>query len=210
MRDEIAQALAGVVDSQSFILGQVVALFEEEAARALGAAHAVGCASGTDALILSLAALGIGPGDEVVTTPFSFFATASCAYKVGARPRFADIDETLNLDPSRLEAALTPRTRAILPVHLFGQCADMDPILDLARRRGLGVVEDAAQAFGASYLRGRERVAAGRLGQLGCYSFFPTKNLGAYGDAGMVATDDPALAGRLRQLRVHGESERYH
>src|SRR5262245_27193493 len=129
MRDEIAQALAGVVDSQSFILGQVVARFEEQAARAIGIAHAVGCASGTDALILSLAALGIGPGDEVVTTPFSFFATASCAYRVGARPCFADIDETLNLDPSRVEAALTPRTRAILPVHLFGQCADMDPIL---------------------------------------------------------------------------------
>ena len=210
IREEIAAALAAVVDSQSFILGQVVARFEEEAARYLGGGHAVGCASGTDALILSLAALGIGPGDEVLTTPFSFFATASCAYKVGARPRFVDIDETWNMDPGRLEAAATPRTRAILPVHLFGQCADMDPILEVARRLRVSVVEDAAQAFGATYLRGDARIPAGRMGTLGCYSFFPTKNLGAYGDGGMIVSDDPALAEKLRHLRVHGESARYH
>ncbi len=210
IREEIADAIALVVDSQSFVLGPVVRRFEEEAARYLGASHAVGCASGTDALILSLAALGIGPGDEVLTTPFSFFATASCAYKVGARPRFVDIDETLNLDPSRIEAAATRRTRAILPVHLFGQCADMDSIQDVARRLRVDVVEDAAQAFGTTYLRNEDRVHAGLLGTLGCYSFFPTKNLGAYGDGGMVVTENPFLAEKLRSLRIHGETERYH
>jgi len=210
IREEIARAIADVVDSQSFVLGEVVRRFEEEAERYLGATHAVGCASGTDALILTLAALGIGPGDEVLTTPFSFFSTASCAYKVGARPRFVDIDETLNLDPSRIAGQATPRTRAILPVHLFGQCADMDPIRDAARRLGVAVVEDAAQAFGATYRQGDDRVPAGRLGTLGCYSFFPTKNLGAYGDGGMVVTEDASLAERLRSLRVHGESRRYH
>jgi dTDP-4-amino-4,6-dideoxygalactose transaminase len=214
LRDDIAAALRAVLDGQAFVLGAAVEAFEAQAAAYLGAAHAIGCASGSDALILALAGLGVGPGDEVVTSPFSFFATASCAYKVGARPVFVDIDRrTFNLDPERLDAALGPRTRAILPVHLFGQCADMRAILEIAARRGVGVVEDAAQAFGtrADDPRGSgNKVHAGCMGVAGCYSFFPAKNLGAYGDGGMLATQDPDLAARLRSLRVHGETERYH
>jgi dTDP-4-amino-4,6-dideoxygalactose transaminase len=174
--------------------------------------HAVGCASGTDALILSLAALGIGPGDEIITTPFSFFATASCAYKVGARPVFVDIlPDTFQIDPARIDAAVTPRTRAILPVHLFGQCAEMDSILEIAHGRDVAVVEDAAQALGASYDSARLGgvIKAGGLGTLGCYSFFPSKNLGAFGDGGMIVTRDPDLDATLRGLRVHGERRRY-
>jgi len=176
-------------------------------ARRVGSAHAVGCASGTDALILSLAALGVGPGDEVLTSPFSFFSSASCAYKVGARPSFADIDpSTVNLDPEKAEAAVGPRTRALLPVHLFGQCADMDAFRQIASRRGLPIVEDAAQALGATY----RTEAAGAMGAAGCYSFFPSKNLGGFGDGGMVVTSDADLAERLRLLRVHGGQQMYH
>lgn len=214
LRREIERAVQGVLESQSFILGPVVERFEDEAARYLGVPHAIGCASGTDALILSLAALGVGPGDEVLTTPFSFFSTASCAYKVGARPVFSDIDPaTFNLDPGRMPAVVSPRTRAILPVHLFGQCAEMDPIVEIAEHRGLPVVEDAAQALGATYesaRRGGGRAQAGCLGILGCYSFFPTKNLGCLGDGGLIATSDGPLAERLRCLRVHGETDKYH
>ncbi len=211
LREPILQAIHRVVDSQQFILGAEVEGFEEDIARYLGVPHAVGCASGSDALAIALAALGVGPGDVVLTTPFSFFATASCAYRVGARPAFVDIcPDTFNLDPGRLDDAIGPRARAILPVHLFGQCADMDPILDLARRRGLAVVEDACQALGARYrsATGREG-AAGTLGDAGCYSFFPSKNLGGFGDGGLLVTRDADLARRARSLRVHGESERY-
>jgi dTDP-4-amino-4,6-dideoxygalactose transaminase len=212
LREEIYEAIHRVVESQTFILGGEVERFEAEVARHVGTAHAIGCASGTDALILSLAARGIGAGDEVITSPFSFFSTGSCAYKVGARPRFVDIDpETFNLDPERVEAAVGPRTRALLPVHLFGQCAEMEPLLEIARRRGLAVVEDAAQALGAAY-RGADAQwrRAGTLGDAGCYSFFPSKNLGGFGDGGMIVTSDEELAARLRLLRVHGGRQTYH
>ncbi|HEX4823508.1 MAG TPA: DegT/DnrJ/EryC1/StrS family aminotransferase [Candidatus Polarisedimenticolaceae bacterium] len=206
MRDDIERAIRRVVDSQMFILGPEVAAFEQEIAAYVGVPHAIGCASGTDALVLSLHALDLRPGDEVVTTPFSFFATASCITRHGGIPVFVDIDpHTFNLDPARVEAALTPRTKAILPVHLFGQCADMDPILALAKARGIAVVEDACQAIGATY-RGK---GAGSMGTTGAFSFFPSKNLGAFGDGGVVTTHDDALAARLKMLRVHGERERY-
>jgi dTDP-4-amino-4,6-dideoxygalactose transaminase len=213
IRDDVRSAIDEVVEAQMFILGPGVERFEAAAAAYTGAAHAIGCASGTDALILALAALDLGPGDEVLTSPFSFFASASCAYKVGARPRFADIDPgTFNLDPERTLAAIGPRTKALLPVHLFGQCADMDAFLEIGRKRSLPVVEDAAQALGAAYrstVRGQER-QAGTLGVLGCYSFFPSKNLGGFGDGGMLVTEDDTLAERLRILRVHGGRQMYH
>jgi dTDP-4-amino-4,6-dideoxygalactose transaminase len=212
LREEIDRAVAAVIASQGFVLGPVVERFEQAVARFAGTAHAIGCASGTDALILSLAALDVGPGDEVLTSPFSFFSSASCAYKVGARPRFADIDaETFNLDPQSVADAVGTRTRALLPVHLFGQCAPMDPLLEIAGRHGIPVVEDAAQALGASH-RSESRqgaLRAGAIGQLGCYSFFPSKNLGGFGDGGMIVTSDDALAERLRLLRVHGGRQMY-
>ena len=213
LRQEIDDAIREVVEAQGFVLGPVVERFEQALAAYVGAEHAIGCASGTDALILSLAALGIGPGDEVLTTPFSFFATASCAYKVGARPAFVDIDpETFNIDTSQIEAAIGPKTRAILPVHLFGQCAEMGPILEIARRRKLHVVEDAAQSLSARWQpEGQDRPRhAGTLGELGCYSFFPSKNLGGFGDGGMIVTSDASLAAELRLLRVHGGRKMYH
>jgi dTDP-4-amino-4,6-dideoxygalactose transaminase len=213
LRDQIQRAVGEIIESQGFVLGPVVKGLEDEVARYTGARHAVGCASGTDALILALAALDVGSGDEVLTTPFTFFSTASCAYKVGARPRFADIDPaTYNLDPERVEAAITPRTKVIMPVHLFGQCAAMDAFIDLGERHGLPVVEDAAQALGASYRseRSGEEHRAGAFGRLGCYSFFPTKNLGGFGDGGMVVTNDGALADKVRLLRVHGGQQMYH
>lgn len=212
LRDETYDAIRKVVDAQAFILGETVAAFERDLAAYVGTTHAVGCASGTDALILALAALEIAAGDEVVTVPFTFFSTASCVYKVGARPRFVDIDpQTFNLDPQRLEEACGPRVRAVMPVHLFGQCADLDPILEIASRKGVPVVEDAAQALGSAYLvQGREWTRAGAVGRLGCYSFFPSKNLGGFGDGGAIATDDDALAERLRALRVHGGVQMYH
>lgn len=213
LRADLRDAIDGVVESQRFVLGPEVERFEADVAGYVGVEHAVGVASGTDALILSLAALGIGPGDEVVVPPFSFFATASCAVRVGARPVFADIRaDSFNLDPERVAEALTARTRAVVPVHLFGQCADMEALDEVATRRGLFVVEDAAQALGASYRSAPDRPprGAGSMGTLGCYSFFPSKNLGGFGDGGMVVTADPSLAGRVRTLRVHGEHERYH
>jgi len=206
LRDEIQTAVGRVFDTQRFILGEEVAAFETEAADAIDARFAIGCASGTDALILALLALEIGPGDEVITTPFTFFATASCIERVGARPVFVDIDpRTFNLAPEAVAAAISSRTRAILPVHLFGQCADMAPLWRLAVQHGLAIIEDAAQAIGATY-QGRQ---AGVLGTIGCFSFFPTKNLGGAGDGGMLTTDDPDLAARLRRLRVHGDAGRY-
>jgi dTDP-4-amino-4,6-dideoxygalactose transaminase len=213
LRRQIEEAIGEVVESQAFILGEQVERLEIEVARYTGARYAVGCASGTDALILALASLGVGRGDEVLTSPFSFFSTASCAYKVGARPAFADIDPlSFNLDPEKVERAITPRTRALLPVHLFGQCAAMDALLEIAERRGLPLVEDAAQALGATY-RSEARGAtlhAGVMGDAGCYSFFPTKNLGGFGDGGMVVTDDEKRAEALRLLRVHGGRQMYH
>ena len=210
LRDEIRAAVDGVLESQRFILGPEVEGLEEELADYCGAAHGVGVSSGTDALLVALMALDVGAGDEVVTTPFSFFATAGVVWRLAARPVFVDIEEeTFNLDPAGLEAAITPRTRAIMPVHLFGQTADMDPINEVACGAGDGgvpVVEDAAQAIGADY-RGR---GAGTLGALACFSFFPTKNLGGFGDGGLVTSNDPALAERVRSLRNHGFAEKYY
>lgn len=206
IRDEVHAAVLRVLDSQKFILGEEVAALELELATYCDARHAIGCASGTDALILSLAALGIGPGDEVITTPFSFFATASCIERVGAKPVFVDIDPaSYNLDPQAVAAAVNSRTKAIIPVHLFGRCAEMEPLWRLGVQHGLAIIEDAAQSIGASY-HGRR---AGVLGTIGCFSFFPTKNLGGAGDGGMLTTDDPDLAARLKRLRVHGDAGRY-
>ena len=211
LRGEITEAIREVVESQHFILGPVVERFEQELAEHTGADHAIGCASGTDALILALAALDLGSGDQVLTSPFSFFSSASCAYKVGARPLFADIDpHSFNLDPQCVEAAITPTTRALLPVHLFGQCADMEPLMEIAGRHGIPVVEDAAQALGATCRFGEDaEAAAGGMGRLGTYSFFPSKNLGGFGDGGMVVTSDAELADKLRVLRVHGGRQMY-
>ena len=207
IRDEIMAALARVMESQQFILGPEVQSFEDEVAAFLGARLAVGCASGSDALLLSLLAFGIGPGDEIITTPFTFVATAGAVARVGAVPVFIDIEsETLNIDPSLITAAITDRTRAIIPVHLFGLAANLEPILQLAEKHKLAVIEDAAQAIGARY-RG---VHVGTLGSFGCFSFFPSKNLGGAGDGGLVATNDPALADHLRLLRVHGSDRKYH
>jgi dTDP-4-amino-4,6-dideoxygalactose transaminase len=205
--EDVNQAVQRVLRSAHFILGPEVRAFEQEAASHLGARHAVGCNSGTDALFIALRALGIGPGDEVITSPFTFFATAEAISHVGATPVFADVDpESMNLDPAQVERAITPRTRAILPVHLFGRPCDLDRILDLAGPRGIKVVEDCAQSFGARH-RGRH---TGTRGHLGCFSFFPSKNLGACGDAGLLVTDDDALADQARALRAHGSLRKYH
>lgn len=209
IRGEIEEAVRRVFQSQQFILGPDVAALEQEVAAYCGVEHAVGCGSGTDALLLALRALGIGPGDEVLTTPFSFFATAGAIANVGARPVFADIDPaSFNLDPAQAREVLEkrPRVRAILPVHLYGLCADMDPLLEMARGRGIPVIEDAAQAIGAEYCGRR----AGSMGAIGCFSFFPTKNLGGAGEGGILTTHDAALAERLRALRVHGSRLRYY
>jgi dTDP-4-amino-4,6-dideoxygalactose transaminase len=206
IHDEVMQAVAQVFESQYFILGPEVKLLEDEVAAKLGAKFAVGCASGTDALILSLLAAGIGRGDEVITTPFSFIATAGAIAYVGAKPVFVDIDPvTYNLNPALLEAAITPDTRAIMPVHLFGLPADMDPIMTVARAHDLVIIEDAAQAIGARYA---DRFV-GTLGDYGCFSFFPSKNLGGAGDGGMITTNDAATAERLQMLRVHGSKKKY-
>jgi len=207
IRDEVLAALARVCDSQQFILGPEVEALEREMATALEVRHAIAVSSGTDALLLALMALDIGPGDEVVTTPYSFFATAACIARLGARPVFVDIDPaTFSLDLSGIAAALSPRTRAILPVHLFGLSADIEPILAVARQADVPVVEDAAQAIGATF-KGRP---VGGFGALGCFSFYPTKNLGAFGDAGLVTTADATLARTVRLLRTHGEEPKYY
>jgi len=207
IKGEITEAIAEVVESQGFKLGPKVAAFEEKIADYCGAKRAVGVASGTDAILLALMAVGVGRDDEVITTPYTFFATAGAVTRVGAVPVFVDIDPaTYNIEPSKIEAAVTKRTKAIMPVHLYGQCADMDPILEVAERHGIPVVEDAAQAIGAEY-KGRR---AGSMGRAGCFSFFPSKNLGGYGDGGMITTDDDALADLLVSLREHGQTEAYH
>ena len=206
LRRDIGQAVEEVFSSGRFVLGPANEAFEKSLAERLGVRHVLGVASGTDALLVALMALGVGPGDEVVTSPFSFFASAGAVARLGAKPVFVDIDSaTFNLDPSRLERALTPRTKAIQPVHLYGQTADMEPILEIARRRAIPVLEDACQAIGATH-GGRP---AGTLGTLGAFSFYPTKNLGAAGDAGAVATDDDALAALVKSLRVHGSTATY-
>jgi dTDP-4-amino-4,6-dideoxygalactose transaminase len=207
IRDEIDSAVQRVIESQMFIQGPEVERFENEVAEHCGAARAVGCASGTDALLLPLLALGVRRGDEVITTPYSFFATAGSIWRTGARPVFVDVEpDTYNIDPAQIEAAITPRTRAIIPVHLYGQAADMDPINEIARHHGLFVLEDAAQAIGAAY-HGRR---AGTLGQAAAFSFYPSKNLGGFGDGGMMTTDDPDLGQTLARLRVHGMEPKYH
>ncbi|MBI1913185.1 MAG: DegT/DnrJ/EryC1/StrS family aminotransferase [Planctomycetes bacterium] len=207
LQPEIEARLESVLASGQVILGPEVAALEEEVAQYCGVAHGVGCSSGSDALLLALQALDLGPGDEVLLPPFTFFATAGAVCRTGARPVFVDIDpETWNLDPQQVEASLTPRTRAILLVHLFGQCAEMEPLWRLAERHDLILIEDAAQALGSEYQGKR----TGSLGSLGCFSFYPTKNLGAYGDAGMVVTNDPEWAARMACLRVHGMEPKYY
>jgi dTDP-4-amino-4,6-dideoxygalactose transaminase len=206
LRDELLAAITRVCDSQRFIMGPEVETLERELAAALGVEHAIATSSGTDALLVALMALGIGPGDEVVTSTYSFFATAGCISRLGAIPRLVDIDpSTCNIDPVAVRAALTSRTRAIIPVHLFGLCAEMDPILAAAEAAGIPVIEDACQAIGATY-NGRQ---AGVMGTVGCFSFFPSKNLGAFGDGGLVTTNDPALAQEIRLLRNHGAEPKY-
>lgn len=210
IREEILAAIERVCSSQRFILGEEVEALEQEIAAYVGVAHAVGCASGTDAIWLAVAAAGIGPADSVGTTAFSFFASASAIVRAGARPVFFDIDaHTLNLDPAQVEAHLrkgkSQRLRALLPVHLYGQCADMDQFGQIAAEFGLDILEDAAQAIGA---RWRER-HAGSLGRAAAFSFYPTKNLSAYGDAGIITTDEPEFAEHMRRLRNHGSPRRY-
>ena len=206
LRDEIRPAIERVLESQRFVLGDEVRRLENSIADYCQTTHAVGCASGSDALLLALMALDVKSGDEVITTPFSFFATASCVARLGARPVFVDIDpSTYNIDVSQVADAITSRTKAIMPVHIYGQCAEIDPLLALGERHGIPVVEDAAQAIGATD-RGRP---AGSMGALGCFSFYPTKNLGGAGDGGIVTTNDEQLAQRMRRLRAHGGITEY-
>lgn len=207
LKEEIQEAINRVCDSQYFILGPEVQALEESMAVYCQTKAALGVSSGTDALILALMALDIKPGDEIITTPYTFFATAGCIARLGAKAIFVDIDpQTYNLDPSQIEAKITKKTRAIMPVHLYGQCADMEPINKIACDRELYVIEDAAQAIGSEYKGQR----AGGMGYVGCFSFFPSKNLGAFGDAGAVTTNDPELAERMRILRVHGGQPKYY
>jgi len=209
LREEILQAITRVVDSQRFIGGPDIGALEQEIAAYSNTRFAVGCASGSDALYLALLALSIGPGDQVLTTPYTFFATAGAICLAGAEPVYVDIEaSTFNMDINQAADALAkyPRVRAVMPVHLYGGCADMDPLMELAQARGIPVIEDAAQAIGAEY-NGRR---AGSIGKVGCFSFFPSKNLGAMGDAGMLTTNDATFAEKLAALRVHGSKERYY
>jgi len=215
IEQEIAGALGGVLEEQRFILGPKVAELEETIAAYSGTTYGVGVSSGSDALLICLMAEDIGPGDEVITTPYSFFATAGVIARLGAVPVFVDIEpDTYNINPDLIEERITPKTRAIIPVHLYGQCADMDRILAIAGKNNLTVVEDAAQAIGSEYVSklpsssGIHR--AGSMGNYGCLSFFPTKNLGGFGDGGMVVTDDPELTEKLKILRVHGSKPKYY
>lgn len=207
IRDEITVALARVFESQHFVMGGEVQALEEEIARYSQTRFAIGCASGSDALLLALMSCGVGEGDQVITTPFSFFATASTVARLGARPVFVDIcEQTYNIDPARVADAINERTKAVIPVHLYGQCAEMDAINEIASKRGIPIIEDAAQAIGAEDNSRR----AGSMGTIGCISFYPSKNLGGAGDGGMLVTDDEDHAARLRTLRVHGEERKYH
>ena len=207
IRPQVDERIRRVLEHGKYIMGPEVAELEERLAAYVGVKHCIGVASGTDALLIAMMALGIGPGDEVITTPFTFIATGEMIALIGAKPVFVDIDpRTYNLDPALIEPAVTPRTRAILPVSLYGQCADLDAINAVAARHGLPVIEDAAQSFGATY-KGRRSCA---LSTIGCTSFFPSKPLGCYGDGGACFTDDDALAKAMRQIRVHGQDRRYH
>lgn len=207
IKPEIDQAIQKVLDHGMFILGPEVRELEQKLAQYCGVKHGIGVASGTDALLLSLRGLGVGPGDEVITSTFTFFATAGVISRLGARPVFIDIDKnTFNIDPNLIERAITPRTKAIMPVHLYGQVAAMDEINAVAWKRNIPVVEDAAQAIGARY-KGK---MAGQFGSTGCFSFFPSKNLGAYGDGGFIVANDDKLAEQLMKLRVHGSKPKYY
>jgi dTDP-4-amino-4,6-dideoxygalactose transaminase len=205
--DELTSAIQGVMRNTAFIMGPNVKAFEAECAAYFGVKHALGLNSGTDALILGAYALGIKPGDEVITTSFTFFATGEAISHFHATPIFVDIDpRTFNLDVAQVEAAITPRTKAILPVHLYGQSCDMDPLMHLAKKHGLAVLEDAAQAFGCEY-KGRK---VGSIGDAGCFSFFPSKNLGAFGDGGLLITNSDEIADSVRMMRVHGARKKYY
>lgn len=205
-REEVITAVTKVLDSQHFILGPEVSAFEQEIKNEIGAEFAISCASGSDALLLALMAIDVAPGDEVITTPFTFVATAGSIARLRAKPVFVDIHpETFNIDPDQIEAAITPKTRAVMPVHLFGLSADLDPIIKLAKQHNLAVIEDAAQAIGARY-KGKR---VGSRGTFGCFSFFPSKNLGGAGDGGIIGTNDPSLADRLTLLRTHGSRTKY-
>lgn len=207
LEPEIAAAVMRVLSSGQAILGPEVSSFEEEAAAYCNSPHGIGCGSGTDALLLALAALDIGPGDEVILPPFTFFATVGSIVRIGATPVFADIDpKTFNIDPAQVAAKITPRTKAIMPVHLYGQTAEMEPLWDLAKKHNLFIIEDAAQAIGAEY-RGQR---TGTLGDISCFSFYPSKNLGTYGDAGLNTTSSPAWAAKMKTLRVHGMEPKYY
>jgi len=211
IEQEVIDRVVAVIQSKQFIMGPDVAALEAELSAYLGGAHVLGLSSGTDALLLALMALGVGPGDEVITSPFTFFATAGSISRVGATPVFVDIDDTFNINPDLIESKITPRTKAIMPVHLFGQMADMDPIMALAKQYQLAVIEDAAQAIGAMYhSKDGQNYMAGSMGDVGCFSFFPSKNLGAIGDAGAVVTHRSDLGETMRLLRVHGAKERYY
>ncbi len=208
LQKEILDAVEQVFKSQAFILGAEVGKLEERVAAYCQAKYGIGVTSGTDALLIALMALGVGPGDEVITSPYSFFATAGVVARLGAKPVLVDIDpKTFNIDPSKISQAMTPKSKAIIPVHLYGQCADMAPIMELAKRHNVGVIEDAAQAIGSEYRDGRRACS---MGTVGCLSFFPSKNLGCLGDGGMVVTNDADLAERIRILRVHGSQPKYY
>ena len=207
IKDEIKQAIDEVLESQIFILGPKVEELERNIASYSGAKYAIGVSSGTDALLVSLMAINIKPGDEIITSPFTFFSTAGVIARLNAKPVFVDIDPvTYNIDPQKIEPAITNKTKAIIPVHLFGQCADMDPILEIAKKYNLYVIEDAAQSIGAEY-KGKR---AGTMGDLGTFSFFPSKNLGGYGDGGMVVTNNEGFYEKLKTLRVHGSNPKYY
>jgi dTDP-4-amino-4,6-dideoxygalactose transaminase len=206
LQSEVMSAVSRVIESQHFILGPEVTALEQEIAAYVGVKHAIGCASGSDALLLALMALNIGPGDEVITVPFTFVATVGSIVRLGAKPVFVDIDSnSYNMDPAAVEAAITSRTKAILPVHLFGQAAELGDILSLANQRGIPVIEDAAQAIGAQY----KNKMVGSLGLMGCFSFFPSKNLGGFGDGGLITTNDDKVADKLKVLRTHGSRKKY-
>ena len=207
IKDQVLPEILDIIERQAFILGPRVDAMEKQFAEYIGARHAVGVSSGTDALLLALMALKIGAGDEVITSPYTFFATGGSIHRVGARCVFVDVEpDTYNIDPAKIEAAITPNTKAIMHVHLFGQCADMDAILAIAKKHNLKVIEDAAQAIGAKY-KGKQ---AGTMGDIGCFSFFPSKNLGCFGDGGLTTTNDDGLFERLKMLRVHGGAKQYH
>ena len=211
IKDEIKLAIEEVLDSQRFILGMKVSTLEEKIATLCECKYGIGVSSGTDAILLSLMAEDIGSGDEVITTPYTFFATAGSISRTGAKPVFVDIDpDSYNINPDLIEDSITHKTKAIIPVHLFGQCAEMNKIRDIAKKHNLIVIEDAAQAIGAKYPENGNSARAGSMGDYGCFSFFPSKNLGCYGDGGMIITSSPEKADKVRMMRSHGSKPKYH